>query len=81
MSGRWGWFFPKAHLAGSAASEPHRPLLTLPYPAAVTAFGDHSEMANVPGVVIKPLQGAEDVVCYDSAWDLEGELPPLSSGG
>lgn len=29
-------------------SKPHHPL---PVPATVTAFGDHSEMANVPVVV------------------------------
>lgn len=81
MSDRWGYVFPKLHLAGGAVSEPLRPLLALPAPMAVTAFGDHSEMANVPVVVKKTLQGTEEVVSHHNNWDLEGELPPLSSGG
>lgn len=34
-------------------SEPRHPVLALPAPAVMTAFGDHSEAANVPVVVKK----------------------------
>lgn len=45
------YVFPKPHLAGSAVSELCHPSLALHVPSAVTAFGDHSETANVPMII------------------------------